>query len=105
VGGELPGVSGEGWTRTDMHCHNCGKGFIAELNFAINGNHVVECPRCGHEHYRTIKDGVITDARWGSGVEKQGAVRGRSFWKSDVIQAQTSLAAQFLRDKWLNLSQ
>lgn len=98
----LPGISGDGPTRTDMHCHNCSKGFIAELDFSINGKHVVECPRCGHEHFRVITNGEITGDRWGSGAE--GPIhKGRSFWKSSVLPAQTSTAAQFLRDRWLNL--
>lgn len=98
----VPGASGEGLTRTDMDCHNCGGGFIAELDFAINGNHVVECPRCGHEHCRVIKDGKITGERFEG---RNGATtKGRSFWKSDVLPAQTSTAAIFLRDKWLNLT-
>jgi DNA-directed RNA polymerase subunit RPC12/RpoP len=101
----LPGVSGEGLTRTDMHCHKCGKGFIAELDFAINGNHVVECPRCGHEHCRVIKNGVITGDRWDGRNGETEPIRGRSFWKSSVLPAQTSTAAAFLRHRWLNLTQ
>lgn len=95
-----PGASGEGKARTDMHCHGCGKGFIAELDFSVSGNHVVECPRCGHEHCRVIEDGMITGERWDSRYGE--AVQGRSFWKSDVLPAQTSTASAFLRDLWLN---
>lgn len=94
------GIAGEGKTRTDMHCHHCGKGFIAELDFSINGNHVVECPRCGHEHCRTIKNGKITDDRWSSRSETE-RIKGKSFWKSDVLPAQTSTASLFLRESWL----
>lgn len=98
---EIPGISGGGVTRTDMHCHACSKGFIAELDFSINGNHVVECPRCGHEHCRVIIDGRITDDRWGT-RGYTNTVKGRSFWKSNVLPAQTTTAAAFLRDLWLN---
>ena len=99
----LPGVEGEGIVRTDMHCHECSKGFIAELDFSVNGDHVVECPRCGHEHCRTIRDGKITGERWSTRNGREGAVsKARSFWKSDVLPAQTSVAAMFLRDLWLN---
>lgn len=99
--GSVPGASGDGPTRTDMHCHACGKGFIAELDFSVNGNHVVECPRCGHEHCRVIRNGEITDDRWSSRGDLP-TVRGRSFWKSDVLPARTTTAAAFLRDLWLN---
>lgn len=99
-----PGISGEGITRTDMNCHACGKDFIAELDFSINGQHVVECPRCGHEHYRHIKDGKITEQRWLNNPGSAVPVRGRSFWKSDVLPARTTIAAAFIRDLWLNRS-
>jgi len=101
---DVPGISGEGITRTDCNCTNCGRLFIGELDFSINGNHIVECPHCGHEHHRVIKDGKITEERFGSSNGKP-TVKGRSFWKSDVLPIQTSTAAMYLRDRWLNLSQ
>jgi DNA-directed RNA polymerase subunit RPC12/RpoP len=87
-----------------MYCHDCAKNFIAELDFSISGNHVVECPHCGHEHCRVIKDGKITEDRFNStnGLPK---VTGGSTWKSSVLPLKTSTAAAFLRDKWLNLTQ
>jgi ribosomal protein S27AE len=102
---DLPGVSGEGVTRTDMSCTECGKGFIAELDFSLNGNHIIECPRCGHEHCRVIRDGSITEERWSSKNGGQAAHKARTFWKSSVLPAQTSIAALYLREKWLNLTQ
>lgn len=87
--------------RTDLHCHQCSKTFVAELDFTIEGNHVVECPHCGHEHFRVIKGGAITDDRWHSGMRRVD-VSPRSVWKSNVLKAQTSTAAQFIRDAWLN---
>lgn len=90
--------------RTDMHCHECSKSFVAELDFDINGDHIIECAHCGHEHCRTIKDGKITEDRWGARNHDSHAIRARSVWKSSVIQAQTSSVSQFIRDKWLNRS-
>jgi DNA-directed RNA polymerase subunit RPC12/RpoP len=92
-----------GKARTDMHCHQCSKTFIAELDYAVNGNHIVECPHCGHEHCRVIKDGVICGERWSSRADRI-QVEPRCVWKSDVLQAQTSTAAQFIRDAWLQRS-
>lgn len=51
--------------KTNLHCHNCGGYFDAEFDESINGDHVVYCPNCGHDHYRTIKDGIVTAERWG----------------------------------------
>lgn len=96
-------VEGGGTARTDMWCHQCHKGFIAELDFSINGNHTVECPHCGHEHCRVIVDGKITGDRWDSRRDRV-QVEPRCVWKSGVLKAQTSTAAQFIRDSWLNRS-
>lgn len=32
----------------------------------LDGKHVLKCPACGHEHYRYVNKGRITDQRWGS---------------------------------------
>lgn len=98
----LPGVSGTGPTRTDMHCHNCGKGFIAELDFSISGNHVVQCPRCGHEHYRVIKNGEVTGDRYSSQAGETIRVEQSCVWKSDDLLKQTSVASLYIRNRWLN---
>jgi len=60
-------------TRTDVHCHACSKMFIAKIDFQIDGNHIIVCPHCGHEHFRVIQKGVIqvTD----------GIVNGTLLWK------------------------
>jgi DNA-directed RNA polymerase subunit RPC12/RpoP len=97
-------LEGGGVQRTDMHCHACGKHFVAELDYSLNGDYVIECAHCGHEHCRTILDGKITEARWASRSDAV-KVSGRSVWKSGVIQAQTSTVSTFLRDKWLNFGE
>lgn len=96
-------IEGGGIQRTEMHCHNCSKTFVAELNLDINGNYVIECAHCGHEHCRTIKNGKITETRWeGRNDSNTTRVSGRSVWKSSVIQAQTSTVAAHIRERWLN---
>jgi DNA-directed RNA polymerase subunit RPC12/RpoP len=52
--------------RQELYCHNCGKYVQFDLDLSINGNHVLLCPNCGHEHCRVVKDGVITGDRWDS---------------------------------------
>lgn len=99
----LPGAEGKGKVRTDMHCHQCGKGFIALINFDENGEHVIECPSCGHEHCRNIENGKITDKRWSTRPNRI-IVDPRSVWKSGVMQAETSNAANFIRMRWLELA-
>jgi len=34
----------------------------------INGNHEIECPHCGHIHYRVVEDGRVTDDRYRSSM-------------------------------------
>ena len=55
-----------GRRRQELYCHGCDGyvQFVVDLN--LNGNHVVHCPNCGHEHCRVVQDGVITDIRWDS---------------------------------------
>jgi len=50
----------------------CG-GFVTfPLNMAINGVVEVVCPKCGHNHQRRIKDGVLTDdSRYSSKVTQE----------------------------------
>ena len=98
-------IEGAGLQRTEMYCHNCSKNFIAELDFNINGNHIIECAHCGHEHCRTIKEGKITSDRWSDHNNVDTiVVNKRSVWKSTVIQAKSSTVSAFLRERWLNRS-
>lgn len=49
---------------TEIYCHECGKYFRVDFDTRKNGNHVVKCPTCKHEHCRVIEDGRITSTRW-----------------------------------------
>lgn len=101
----MPAASGVGLTRTDMNCE-CGKNFIAKLDFSLNGNHIVECPYCGHEHCREIVNGKVTSERWDShNTGPRIMVDQRCVWKSDSQPIVTTTAAAFLRDLWLNKSE
>lgn len=91
-------------TRTDVSCTECGKQFVALLDYSINGNHIAECPHCGHEHCRVIVNGKITEERWSSryGTDRQrDGIRARRVWKSGVLPAATSSASEFMRQRWL----
>ena len=45
-------------------CTECHKYFDIKLNMSLDGNYRIHCPNCGHIHYRTIKQGTITDTRF-----------------------------------------
>lgn len=51
--------------RQELSCHACQRYVQFAIDVSVNGNHVLHCPNCGHEHCRVVKDGVITDIRWG----------------------------------------
>lgn len=87
--------------RTDMACTNCPKNFIAQLDMSLDGEHVIECPYCGHEHLRLVRNGEVTYERWGSRPQRID-VEKRCVWKSDSQPVITSTAAAFIRNAWLN---
>jgi hypothetical protein len=51
--------------RQELHCHNCDRHVQFELDMAMEGNHIITCPNCKHEHCRVIRRGKITSERWG----------------------------------------
>lgn len=87
--------------RTDMNCTNCSKNFIATLDYRLDGNHVVECPYCSHEHCRVIKEGKVTGERWETRMQRVDVDK-RSVWKSDSQPIISSTAGSFIRELWLN---
>jgi len=52
--------------RQELWCHECNKYVQFDIDVSLNGNHVIECPECGHEHCRVVENGVITEVRWDS---------------------------------------
>lgn len=50
--------------RQELWCHACDNHVQFVVDMELDGNHVLNCPNCGHEHCRVVKDGVITDDRW-----------------------------------------
>ena len=50
--------------RQELHCHACDRYVQFIVDHGLDGNHVLNCPNCGHEHCRVVKDGIITEDRW-----------------------------------------
>ncbi len=95
----------EGIVRTDMHCHDCGKNFIAMLDYDIEGNHEIICPHCGHHHCRVIENGEVTEERWSSKHGNNVETRTQKIWTHDSKKMETSSASHFLRQRWLERTQ
>ena len=85
--------------RSDLHCHDCGKDFVAKLDLTLDGNHVIICPWCGHQHHRVVKAGIVTSDRHNSSIERV-EVPFRSVWKTKG-GLETSSISHFLRERWL----
>ena len=52
--------------RNELWCHNCERYVQFTLDTDLNGNHEIECPSCGHIHYRFVENGKVTDIRYRS---------------------------------------
>lgn len=50
--------------KTEIYCHECQQYITFDLDATKDGNHVIECPECGHEHCRVVENGRITSTRW-----------------------------------------
>src|SRR4051812_35444201 len=52
--------------KQELWCHECESYVQFPIDLTMNGNHVLNCPNCGHEHCRVVRDGRITSTRWDS---------------------------------------
>ena len=51
--------------RQEIFCHNCQQYIQFNIDISLNGNHILDCPNCKHQHCRVVDNGKITDVRWG----------------------------------------
>jgi len=47
----------------EFSCTNCSWWNYPMLGEDMHGNYTIICGNCGHEHYRAIKSGVVTEER------------------------------------------
>ena len=51
----------------EFHCSTsgggCNKYFKTWLRDNMHGNYTINCPDCGHHHFRVIKEGLVTADR------------------------------------------
>ena len=89
--------------RQELHCHNCVKYVQFDIDLSLNGNHILECPNCGHEHCRVVKDGIITGDRWDSRNQNSYIIPNYSASFSSTSTFDTSsTASAFLYASWNN---
>ena len=95
--------------RQELWCHNCDNYVQFDVDMELNGNHVLNCPNCGHEHCRVVKDGIITDDRWdqrnGNTFVVTGNITATATSATYTIVSTgttTGTSAMFYASAWLN---
>lgn len=53
----------------EFNCTNCSFFNYPMLSDKMDGNFTVICGNCNHEHYRSIKMGVVTEDRHNSALD------------------------------------
>jgi len=87
---------------TGMYCHACGNDFSATLDMDLNGNHEIECPHCGHIHYRVVKDREVTEERYRSSAG--GIYYATTNTATISYTSSATVGGYFLRDVWASSS-
>ena len=54
--------------RQELYCHGCNQYVQFDIDVSLSGNHTIVCPKCGHDHYRVVRNGKVTDIRWNDGI-------------------------------------
>ena len=62
----IPMKGKKDWTKEEWLAYKAEAEMWRDMDLSLNGNHIIECPHCGHEHYRVIKRGKVTSDRWQS---------------------------------------
>ena len=91
--------------RQELYCHDCGKYVQFNLDLSLNGNHVLNCPNCGHEHCRVVKDGKITGERWDQGNGQTTAITACSItYTAASTWDTTTSGSSFSYGQWMSSS-
>lgn len=82
----------------EMHCNDCNGYFTVNLNMEIEGDYVLVCPNCGHEHPRTIKKGEmvgdILERMYHTGEGKRVSRNNRSASAERIIVPKSAYSKQ-----------
>ena len=98
--------------RQELYCHGCGNYVQFDVDMALDGNHVFECPVCGHEHCRVVRNGQITGDRWDSrnstfyvptsSMTTSSTSTYISYTTGSSSTTTTSTTSDFLYSSWMN---
>lgn len=94
----------------ELHCHNCNRYVQFPLDLSMDGQYVLNCPNCNHQHYRVVNKGVISEVRWGTDPSQmQSTPPGwitilNATSTTASVDTSSSSASQILNQSWLNSS-
>ena len=88
--------------RQELYCHDCDKYVQFDIDLSLNGNHVLNCPNCDHEHCRVVKNGKITDIRWDQRNKNVYVVTGASTSSVSTWATAGSTGNVFTYQLWMN---
>jgi len=100
--------------RQELWCHECQKYVQFDIDVELDGDHIIVCPNCKHEHCRVVKDGKVTEVRWDS--RNGGGWTGNAYMTSGATSTNAStyntysgtvmasVSTQFTYGAWMNLS-
>jgi len=96
----------------ELHCHNCQRYVQFDLDLSVDGNYQLDCPSCGHDHYRIVRGGKITESRWGRSLSQQQGwsnifatgSTSSSTWTVYVSNAGQTSTSTFSYQKWMNIA-
>lgn len=87
--------------RQELVCTNCRITVHFDMDFDLDGNHEIACPKCSHIHYRVVTGGKITEVRYRSSQPTYYAsnvtVTGTAY-----VDSQTTTATFYMSTSWLN---
>jgi len=87
--------------RQELYCHDCCNYVRFNLDISLNGNHVLKCPECDHEHCRVVKEGKITGDRWSS---RNGDTYQVSTYTMSSSTTSSTGGDYFLMSAWANIA-
>lgn len=95
--------------RSELWCHGCDSYVQFTLDDSLNGNHVIICPKCKHEHFRYVEDGKI------QGIGRIAPVGNYTFKTTNVTRSagssydlykdganETATGSTFTYQSWMN---
>jgi hypothetical protein len=86
----------------ELWCHACEKVVQFTLEHDLDGCHTIICPNCGHDHYRIVRDGLVTGDRWARSMSQYNAVSVRATTYAGYTGSTSNVTGGFLATSWAN---